>query len=313
MALKANKAMNFVKGATKAFTKNADDYSNFAGRWKSATRSNAAKTVKTSKPIKTGGYAEPKPHVINASNPHHPKVDYDFDLNRMNSNKAINPAGKANQSANKGNAQSTKQTKTTASKSERTPSQSSQRTQQAQSSQASSSNPTNDNASKTKPSKLQGFLNDVDPRQNINDEYAYIANKRKTAKESYYAELVDQGFLSPEQAVSLNKHNIKMGEAFEKKANNGTVTRKDLFNDLAQDKAAMRGDAGNVTWVDRGMAATEMTEAYFKSGSKSRNMKRAGAAVGAYGAASYGVRKASGGTLTYNRDGRSDIAGVPFF
>lgn len=309
MALNANKAVNFVKGTAKAFakntTKNADDYSKLAGRWKSATKSNAAKTVKTSKPIKTGGYVEPKPHVINASNPHNPKVDYDFDLSRVNSNKAVNPAGKANQSANKGNAQSTKQakqTKTTAGKSQST---------HSQSSQASNGNQANSNSSKT--SKLQGFLNDVNPNKNINDEYAYIANKRKTSKEKYYADLVDQGAMSPEQAASLNKQNVKMGEAFEKKANNGTVTRKDLFNDLAQEKAAMRGDAGNVTLVDRGIAATEMVESYFKSGDKSRNRKRAVAAIGTYGAASYGVRKASGGSLMYNRDGRSDIAGIPFF
>lgn len=289
MALKANKAMNFVKGATKAFTKNADDYAQFAGRWKNTAKTTVS-TSRVSAP-KVGGYAKPKNHVAQAPHPHTSNVNYDFDLSRVQSNKAINPAGKANQAAGKTTAQQTAKSKAKP--------------------QTSSAKATNQNAKKQS-GGLRGFLKDIDPRGNMSDEYAYLANKRRQTGEEAISNLVSQGRLSTEQGLEASERLKTVTKSYEKRANSGDGNIRSLINDVAKEKSFLYGD-GNVNLVAKGAAALEVAEAYFKSGDKSRNMKRIGAAAGAYGATAYGVRKASGGSMMYNRDGRSDIAGVPFF
>ena len=159
--------------------------------------------------------------------------------------------------------------------------------------------------------KFQRFLNDVNPKD-VSDEYAYIANRRKQKAENNITELVNSGRITAEKGAQMSKELSSSSQMLNKKANAGNNSRMDLFNDLADSNAKMSGRL-EANLVDKGAAAMEMAGSYFLSGDKSRNTKRIGTAVGAYGATAYGARKLSGGDTTYNSSGRRDIVGVPFF
>lgn len=158
--------------------------------------------------------------------------------------------------------------------------------------------------------KFQGFLNDVNPKD-VSDEYAYIANQRKQKARNLTGANAGTT-MTPEKAASLENAMYSSADEFAKKANAGNNSRMDLFKDLADSNAKMSGRT-EANLVDKGAAAMEMAGSYFLSGDKSRNTKRIGTAVGAYGATAYGSRKLSGGDATYNSHGRRDIVGVPFF
>ena len=161
--------------------------------------------------------------------------------------------------------------------------------------------------------KFKGFLNDVNPKD-VSDEYAYIANRRKQKAENNIAEMVNSGRITAEKGAQMSKElsSSSQIQMLNQKANAGNNSRMDLFNDLADSNAKMSGRT-EANLVDKGAAAMEMAGSYFLSGDKSRNTKRIGTAVGAYGATAYGTRKLSGGDATYNSHGRRDIVGVPFF
>jgi len=56
----------------------------------------------------------------------------------------------------------------------------------------------------------------------------------------------------------------------------------------------------------------ENVKNYYTEGDASTLAARAGVTAGVYGAGAVGLRYASGGTLTTNASGESDIAGIPF-
>lgn len=99
----------------------------------------------------------------------------------------------------------------------------------------------------------------------------------------------------------------------------GKVSLGDIYGAAREASTKARtglADAKASGFADHIDAAKFTADAYFKGGSDAENRVRratAGAvALGAYGAGAYGIRRASGGSLTRNADGERDVAGIPF-
>lgn len=160
-------------------------------------------------------------------------------------------------------------------------------------------------------SSFQGFLKEINP-EDVSDEYAYIAKKRLERAENRITDFVDAGLMTPEAGAQLGRQVSENAKGFSSKAAKGGNSRKDLYEDLVNDYAK-QGGRKKASLMDKGNATLEMAQAYFLSGDGTRNAKRIGTAVGAYGVGAYGVRRLSGGDATYNSRGERDIVGIPFF
>lgn len=314
MGLNANKAINaMVSGTKKLMSKapkaDAHDYSKVV-KWGKG----GSATARTKAPI-VDSFNKPKAHVTqyNKAVDH---VNYDMDLGNVTANKAVNKTTAANQAVKPKapqkqptEAPKTAQTKKAADQ------QAAKQVAQNEANRAGSESikQSNEKIAEMKSqakAKFKGFLNDVNPKD-VSDEYAYIANRRKQKARNFTGANAGTT-MTPEKAASLENAMYSSADEFAKKANAGNNSRMDLFNDLADSNAKMSGRT-EANLVDKGAAAMEMAGSYFLSGDKSRNTKRIGTAVGAYGATAYGARKLSGGDTTYNSSGRRDIVGVPFF
>ena len=314
MGLNANKAINaMVSGTKKLMSKapkaDAHDYSKVV-KWGKG----GSATARTKAPI-VDSFNKPKAHVTqyNKAVDH---VNYDMDLGNVTANKAVNKTTAANQAVKPKapqkqptEAPKTAQTKKAADQ------QAAKQVAQNEANRAGSESikQSNEKIAEMKSqakAKFKGFLNDVNPKD-VSDEYAYIANRRKQKARNFTGANAGTT-MTPEKAASLENAMYSSADEFAKKANAGNNSRMDLFNDLADSNAKMSGRT-EANLVDKGAAAMEMAGSYFLSGDKSRNTKRIGTAVGAYGATAYGARKLSGGDATYNSSGRRDIVGVPFF
>lgn len=317
MGLKANKAIGaMVNGTKKLINKapkaDAHDYSKVVKWGKGGSATTRAKA-----PI-VDSFNKPKAHTAQY-NKALENVNYKMDLGNVTANKAVNKTTAANQAVNPvaPKKQSTqRQSKPSTQTQKAADQQAAKQVAQNKANRAGSESVKQFNKKITEMSsqaqaKFQGFLNDVNPKD-VSDEYAYIANRRRQKAENNITELVSSGRMTAEKGAQLSKEMSDSSKMLNKKANAGDNSRKDLFNDLSSSIANMDGRT-EANLMDKGAAAMEMAEAYFLSGDKSRNMKRAGAAVGAYGATAYGARKLSGGDATYNSHGRRDIVGIPFF
>ena len=322
MGLNANKAINaMVSGTKKLMSKapkaNAHDYSKVV-KWGKG----GSATARTKAPI-VDSFNKPKAHVAqyNKAVGH---VNYNMDLGNVTANKAVNKTTAANQavkpeapkkqSAQRQSKQPTEAPKTAQTK-KAADQQAAKQVAQNEANRAGNESIKQSNEKITEmksqaQAKFQGFLNDVNPKD-VSDEYAYIANQRKQKARNFTGANAGTT-MTPEKAASLENAMYSSADEFAKKANAGNNSRMDLFNDLADSNAKMSGRT-EANLVDKGAAAMEMAGSYFLSGDKSRNTKRIGTAVGAYGATAYGTRKLSGGDATYNSHGRRDIVGVPFF
>ena len=322
MGLNANKAINaMVSGTKKLMSKapkaNAHDYSKVV-KWGKG----GSATARTKAPI-VDSFNKPKAHVAqyNKAVGH---VNYNMDLGNVTANKAVNKTAAANQavkpeapkkqSAQRQSKQPTEAPKTAQTK-KAADQQAAKQVAQNEANRAGNESikQSNEKIAEMKSqaqAKFQGFLSDVNPKD-VSDEYAYIANQRKQKARNFTGANAGTT-MTPEKAASLENAMYSSADEFAKKANAGNNSRMDLFNDLADSNAKMSGRT-EANLVDKGAAAMEMAGSYFLSGDKSRNTKRIGTAVGAYGATAYGARKLSGGDTTYNSSGRRDIVGVPFF
>ena len=322
MGLNANKAINaMVSGTKKLMSKapkaNAHDYSKVV-KWGKG----GSATARTKAPI-VDSFNKPKAHVTqyNKAVGH---VNYNMDLGNVTANKAVNKTAAANQavkpeapkkqSTQRQSKQPTEAPKTAQTK-KAADQQAAKQVAQNEANRAGNESIKQSNEKITEmksqaQAKFQGFLNDVNPKD-VSDEYAYIANQRKQKARNFTGANAGTT-MTPEKAASLENAMYSSADEFAKKANAGNNSRMDLFNDLADSNAKMSGRL-EANLVDKGAAAMEMAGSYFLSGDKSRNTKRIGTAVGAYGATAYGARKLSGGDATYNSSGRRDIVGVPFF
>lgn len=322
MGLNANKAINaMVSGTKKLMSKapkaDAHDYSKVV-KWGKG----GSATARTKAPI-VDSFNKPKAHVTqyNKAVDH---VNYDMDLGNVTANKAVNKTAAANQavkpeapkkqSTQRQSKQPTEAPKTAQTK-KAADQQAAKQVAQNEANRAGSESikQSNEKIAEMKSqakAKFKGFLNDVNPKD-VSDEYAYIANRRKQKARNFTGANAGTT-MTPEKAASLENAMYSSADEFAKKANAGNNSRMDLFNDLADSNAKMSGRT-EANLVDKGAAAMEMAGSYFLSGDKSRNTKRIGTAVGAYGATAYGARKLSGGDTTYNSSGRRDIVGVPFF
>ena len=322
MGLNANKAINaMVSGTKKLVSKapkaNAHDYSKVV-KWGKG----GSATARTKAPI-VDSFNKPKAHVTqyNKAVGH---VNYNMDLGNVTANKAVNKTAAANQavkpeapkkqSTQRQSKQPTEAPKTAQTK-KAADQQAAKQVAQNEANRAGNESIKQSNEKITEmksqaQAKFQGFLNDVNPKD-VSDEYAYIANQRKQKARNFTGANAGTT-MTPEKAASLENAMYSSADEFAKKANAGNNSRMDLFNDLADSNAKMSGRT-EANLVDKGAAAMEMAGSYFLSGDKSRNTKRIGTAVGAYGATAYGARKLSGGDATYNSSGRRDIVGVPFF
>ena len=322
MGLNANKAINaMVSGTKKLMSKtpkaNTYDYSRVV-KWGKG----GSATARTKAPI-VDSFNKPKAHVTqyNKAVGH---VNYNMDLGNVTANKAVNKTTAANQAVKpeapkKQSTQRQRQQPTEAPKTAQTKKaadqQAAKQVAQNEANRAGNESIKQSNEKITEmksqaQAKFQGFLNDVNPKD-VSDEYAYIANQRKQKARNFTGANAGTT-MTPEKAASLENAMYSSADEFAKKANAGNNSRMDLFNDLADSNAKMSGRT-EANLVDKGAAAMEMAGSYFLSGDKSRNTKRIGTAVGAYGATAYGARKLSGGDATYNSSGRRDIVGVPFF
>lgn len=322
MSLNANKAINaMVSGTKKLMSKapkaNAHDYSKVV-KWGKG----GSATARTKAPI-VDSFNKPKAHVTqyNKAVGH---VNYNMDLGNVTANKAVNKTAAANQavkpeapkkqSTQRQSKQPTEAPKTAQTK-KAADQQAAKQVAQNEANRAGNESikQSNEKIAEMKSqaqAKFQGFLSDVNPKD-VSDEYAYIANQRKQKARNFTGANAGTT-MTPEKAASLENAMYSSADEFAKKANAGNNSRMDLFNDLADSNAKMSGRT-EANLVDKGAAAMEMAGSYFLSGDKSRNTKRIGTAVGAYGATAYGARKLSGGDATYNSSGRRDIVGVPFF
>ena len=322
MGLNANKAINaMVSGTKKLVSKapkaNAHDYSKVV-KWGKG----GSATARTKAPI-VDSFNKPKAHVAqyNKAVGH---VNYNMDLGNVTANKAVNKTAAANQavkpeapkkqSTQRQSKQPTEAPKTAQTK-KAADQQAAKQVAQNEANRAGNESikQSNEKIAEMKSqaqAKFQGFLNDVNPKD-VSDEYAYIANQRKQKARNLTGANAGTT-MTPEKAASLENAMYSSADEFAKKANAGNNSRMDLFKDLADSNAKMSGRT-EANLVDKGAAAMEMAGSYFLSGDKSRNTKRIGTAVGAYGATAYGARKLSGGDATYNSSGRRDIVGVPFF
>ena len=322
MGLNANKAINaMVSGTKKLMSKapkaNAHDYSKVV-KWGKG----GSATARTKAPI-VDSFNKPKAHVAqyNKAVGH---VNYNMDLGNVTANKAVNKTAAANQavkpeapkkqSTQRQSKQPTEAPKTAQTK-KAADQQAAKQVAQNEANRAGNESikQSNEKIAEMKSqaqAKFQGFLSDVNPKD-VSDEYAYIANQRKQKARNFTGANAGTT-MTPEKAASLENAMYSSADEFAKKANAGNNSRMDLFNDLADSNAKMSGRT-EANLVDKGAAAMEMAGSYFLSGDKSRNTKRIGTAVGAYGATAYGARKLSGGDATYNSSGRRDIVGVPFF
>ena len=315
MGLNANKAINaMVSGTKKLMSKapkaDAHDYSKVV-KWGKG----GSATARTKAPI-VDSFNKPKAHVTqyNKAVDH---VNYNMDLGNVTANKAVNKTTAANQAVKPKapqkqptEAPKTAQTKKAADQ------QAARQVAQNETNRAGNESikQSNEKIAEMKAqaqAKFQGFLNDVNPKD-VSDEYAYIANRRNQKAENNIAEMVNSGRMTAEKGAQLSKEMSDSSKMLNQKANAGNNSRMDLFNDLSSSIAKMDGRT-EANLLDKGAAAKEMAESYFLSGDKSRNTKRIGTAVGAYGVTAYGARKLSGGDATYNSSGRRDIVGVPFF
>ena len=322
MSLNANKAINaMVSGTKKLMSKapkaNAHDYSKVV-KWGKG----GSATARTKAPI-VDSFNKPKAHVIqyNKAVGH---VNYNMDLGTVNANKAatktpastqaVKPEAPKKQSTQRQSKQPTEAPKTAQTK-KAADQQAAKQVAQNEANRAGNESikQSNEKIAEMKSqaqAKFQGFLSDVNPKD-VSDEYAYIANQRKQKARNFTGANAGTT-MTPEKAASLENAMYSSADEFAKKANAGNNSRMDLFNDLADSNAKMSGRT-EANLVDKGAAAMEMAGSYFLSGDKSRNTKRIGTAVGAYGTTAYGARKLSGGDATYNSSGRRDIVGVPFF
>lgn len=323
MGLNANKAINaMVSGTKKLMSKapkaDAYDYSKVV-KWGKG----GSATARTKAPI-VDSFNKPKAHVAqyNKAVGH---VNYNMDLGNVTANKAVNKTTAANQavkpeapkkqSTQRQSKQPTEAPKTAQTK-KAADQQAAKQVAQNEANRAGNESikQSNEKIAEMKSqaqAKFQGFLNDVNPKD-VSDEYAYIANRRNQKAENNIAEMVNSGRITAEKGAQMSKELSNSSQMLNQKANAGNNSRMDLFNDLADSNAKMSGRT-EANLVDKGAAAMEMAGSYFLSGDKSRNTKRIGTAVGAYGATAYGARKLSGGDATYNSSGRRDIVGVPFF
>ena len=112
-----------------------------------------------------------------------------------------------------------------------------------------------------------------------------------------------------DKAFNKLNESLKKDSIFSGGADSVIDLTKDISEKYKSSKNVTTDDVQNLKWYQK---AKEYTSAYYLSPDKKTRNTRIAATVGTASALAVGGRYLSGGTLTTDRYGQKDIAGIPF-